>query len=97
MSQYAVFITCQMPDRSGLPSPVRGMRLCASAERERHATAISAKTVRVTAIRGDYTTRAGGVPMKSGSVLAILALVLIAVPAAAHHSFAAEFDSNKPV
>src|SRR6266513_151377 len=96
MSQEAVFIVCQMPDRSGLPSAVREMRVCASAEPVRQATTISAKTMRITSICGDYTTRAGG-SMKSGSVFAVVALVLIAVPAAAHHSFAAEFDSSKPV
>ena len=36
--------------------------------------------------------------MKSGSVFAfVVALLLAAVPLAAHHSFAAQFDGTKPV
>lgn len=46
-----------------------------------------------------YDALGGGVPMRVnvGLVAGLAALLLMARPVIAHHSFAAEYDANKPV
>ena len=46
-----------------------------------------------------YDALGGGVPMRVnvGLVAGLAALLLMARPVVAHHSFAAEYDANKPV